>query len=387
MDKRTAILTLTEKLRKSGYINLIIDPTVKACLLNTAKHKVLDSGKGRIRAFSISSIDLGEFEREVVQHIPYSLEHLFPQANYFFVEGGSKSDYGDTWRNALVTPAALVGEIEEQVLRGKFYKNVPEKISKSFEVLEITNFIDAYNVYSLLKPDEFLPLRFGVYRPFKKGEIVSLGDIIQGSTSKRYYTVEEIKSNGDIEGHRFQDIDLKTPATGKKDDNIYGECCRNSLIPVKKYLYDTSFFDFVFALPYEDQNIEVNKVIIKSLNDSDSCMFLQKEYINGKCFKDYFSVLSEGCRKKVVEGIKSLPNQNKFLNSWIFSQGFDVKIDYLELYKQDAKMFIDYFKRAGTEFQELIVSDLFNCEHINKEVIEFLEKEHAPLLRDVSFKK
>ncbi|MDP2907248.1 MAG: hypothetical protein Q8O03_04885, partial [Nanoarchaeota archaeon] len=103
-------------------------------------------------------------------------------------------------------------------------------------------------------------------------------------------------------------------------------------------------------------------------------------------FKEYFSDLSKDVQEKAVEKIKCLPNQNTFLNSWLFSQGFDVKMSHLELYKNDTKAFITYFNRSEKYEKEVIVSDLFNCEHINKEAIEFLEKEYPQLLRDVSFK-
>ncbi len=386
MDKRTAVLTLTERLRKAGYVNLIIDPSVEAYLLNTTKHKVLDSRKGRIRSFYVSSIELGEFEKEIVPHTPYQLEHMFPQANYFFVKGGSKSEYGDTWRNAVVTPAALIGEVEEQVFREKFYKNVPGEILKAFEVLQVPNFIEAYNVYSSLKGDEAHIFELGIYRPFKKDDKIGIGDIIQGSSSKRYYLVDKIKSSGGIEGYRFQDEALKKLAKGTNKDEVYGECGGGYIIPVKKRLSDINFFDFVFSLPYEDQNMEVNKAVLKSLNDVDSCRILQKEYSNGKHFEDYFQVLNDETKKKVVENIKALPNQNKFLNSWLFNQGFHLDIDYLELYRKDTQGFINYFKRSDQHVQELIISDLFNCEDANKEVIEFLEKNYSSLLRDVSFK-
>ncbi len=60
--------------------------------------------------------------------------------------------------------------------------------------------------------------------------------------------------------------------------------------------------------------------------------------------------------------------------------------EVLELYKKDTKGFINYFRKSDSHIQELIVSDLFNCEHINEEVVVFLEKEYPHLLREVSFK-
>lgn len=386
MDKRKATLTLTEKLNELGCINFVTDPAVKSYLLNNARSVVLDLKKaGRIVIHSLEAyyFDSSKFVSDNINrdYLPYGIRD-YTNANYFFIE----KNYDSSSSRIFVTPAAVIGKAEERALREKFYKNVPEEVSNAFETLNIPNFIDAYSVYSLLNVDEVLPLSLGIYRPFKKEDKIELGDIIQGSKSGRYYLIDKIRNDGGIEGYRFQDASLKTPATGKKDDTVHGECSSDYIIRVKKHLSDISFFNFVFVLPYEDQNIEINKSILKSLNDADSCKILQNEYSAGKYFIDYFSVLNEECQKKVVNHTKSLPKQNEFLNSWLFNQGFDVKIDYLTLYKEDAKKFIDYFKRSKPDLQELIVSDLFNSEHINKEVIEFLEKNYSNLLRDVSFK-
>jgi len=387
MDKRKATLTLTEKLNGSGCISLVTDPAVKSYLLNNAKSVILDLKKaGRVTMHSLEAyyFDLSKFTSDTINRdsLPYGIRDYI-NANYFFIE----KNYDSSGSRIFATPAAIIGEAEEKVLRERFYKNVPEEVSKAFEILNIPNFIEAYNVYSLLKVDEVLPLNLGIYHPFKKEDKIELGDIIQGSKSGRYYLVDKIRNDGGLEGYRFQDASLKTPATGKKDDTVYGECSSEYILRVKKRLSDISFFNFVFVLPYEDQNIEINKSILKSLNDADSCSILQKEYSEGKYFMEYFPVLNEDCQKKVVSHIKSSPKQNQFLNSWLFNQGFDVKMDYLTLYKEDAKRFINYFKRSRPDIQELIISDLFNCDYINKEVIEFLEKECSHLLRDVSFKK
>lgn len=385
MDKRTATLTLTEKLANLGYINLVADPAVKSYLLNNAKSVILALKKGRIRIVPLGELYYSHFEKTPVSrgYLPSELRD-FPEANYFFAEGGKLSEYGPYLKNPFVTPVALIGGIEERVLRETFYKDVPDEIVKAFEVLRIPNFIDAYSVYSSLKEGEVLPFSFGIYRPFEKDDKIELGDIIQGSSSKRYYLVDEINSAG-INGYRFKDGALKTPAEGKKDDERYGHCEYSMVIPVKKRLSDVNFFDFVFSLPYEEQNIEVNKIILKNLSDVDSCRILLKEYSKDKLFKDYFAVLDEKCQKEVVKGIKALPGHNKFLDSWLFKEGFDIDIDYLKLYKEDAQRFIGYFKAKPEDVKKLIISDLLGYEHINPEVIEFLEKEYSHLLRDTAF--
>lgn len=383
MDKRKATLTLTEKLNELGYINAVIDPSVKSYLLNNAKHVVMDlKTPGRVTALGVGSyyFNLSNFEGGSVNRhaIPSSLAEC-SEANYFLVEESPNKGY------FLVTHAAIIGEIEERVLREKFYKEVPENVAKSFGVLKIPNFIDAYSIYSSSQVDKVPLLKFWTYRPFKKEDMLEIGDIVQGAQSGRYYLVDKINSDG-IEGYRFQDDALKIPAEGKKDDKVYGDCSNNYIISVKKRLSDPNFSEFVFSIPYEDQNIEVNKVLLKNLDKADSCKILQKEYSEGKYFKDYFSVLDEECQKKIVDNIKSLQNQNKFLNSWLFNQGFDVELDYLMLCKEDSEKFISYFRSSQTNVQELMISDLFNCEEVSLNIIEFLEKEYPHLLRDIAFK-
>ncbi|MBM3199603.1 hypothetical protein FJZ53_01610 [Candidatus Woesearchaeota archaeon] len=390
MDKRKATITLTEKLNGLGCISLVTDPAVKSYLLNNAKSVVLDLKKtGRVITHCLDAyyFDLHKFTSDTIDTInrdslPYGIRD-YTNANYFFIEKNPDS----SGSRIFATPAAIIGEAEERVLRENFYKNVPETILQALEELQILNFIDAYSIYSSLKPDEAQALKLGIYRPFKKKDKIEIGDVIQGSKSGRYYLVDKIRSGGGIEGYRFQDATLKTPATGKEDDSLYGECGSDCIIPVKKRLSDTAFFSFVFDLPYEDQNLEANKSLFKELSDSDSCKILQKEYSQGKHFKEYFSGLSEERQKRIVETIKPLPSQNSFLNSWLFNQGFDVKMDYLELYKVNTGGFINYFKRSDKALQELIISDLFNYEHVNQEVIGFLERECSQLLREVSFKK
>ena len=165
MDKRTATLTLTEKLRELGYYNQIEDPVVKSYLLDNAKSVILDLEEGRLKCeFCYTS-----------------------RSNYFFYIGDGTGE----------TSVALIGEVEERILRKKFYKDVPDEVVKAFEVLEIPHFIEHYKTYSLLSEDNFqgdhtLSPDGEVYIPFKKGLDVGIGDLVQGAQSKRYYLVDKV---------------------------------------------------------------------------------------------------------------------------------------------------------------------------------------------------
>jgi len=313
MDERTATLILTKKLRSSGYVNVIMDPVVKSYLIDNAKSIVLDLHPGKL---NVTPYEKKELERE------------FPESNYHFISHVEEArtygyDFGSyILKNALVMPIALIGSIEEKVLEEKFYKDVPEDIAEAFGVLNISNFIRYYEIYSSHSRSDF------------PGLCYNLRNHTKPSDEKRIL----------------------------------------------------EFFEFVFTLPYEDRNKEVNREILNETSNIDFCKILIKEYSEGEQFKDYFSVLESWKQRKVIEKIKELPKQDKFLNSWLFQQGFTFELDYIELYKEDAQNFIAYFNRSSPELKELIVSDLLNCEFTNPEVIKFLEEKHSNLLRDTNFK-
>lgn len=387
MDKRKATLTLTEKLSGLGCISMVTDPAIKSYLLSNAKSVVLDLKKsGRVVTHCIEShsFDISKLWSDTIKvdSLPYNLRD-YKTANYFFIE----KHYDSSGSSFFATPAAIVGEAEEKVLRENFYKNVPDNVLKAFETLQVPNFIEQYKNYLLLSKEQDVTLLKDncVYIPFEDSMKVELGDIIQGSKSKNYYIVEEIDNEGGIKGHRFEDTALTIPSK----DGLIGDCSHDHLIKFKKkmMIFNPSFLEFVFNLPDEGKNLVADRVILKSIDSVTTCDVLLKEYSRNKVFKEYFSDLSKDVQENAVEKIKGLPNQNMFLNSWLFNQGFDVKVSHLELYKTDTQSFITYFERSEKYAQELIVSDLFNCDYINKEVIDFLEKKHSNLLRDVSFKK
>lgn len=369
MDKRTATLTLTEKLVELGYLNSVDDPAIKSYLLDKAKSVVLDLKKGKLEY--------------------YDSEQGKPRANYLFYSSRRifLDKYGNKKTYETVTPVALIGEIEERVLRENFYKDVPNEIIKAFEIFGISNFIEQYKFYSSLsegnfQDDDILNLCGNVYTPFKTGMGVEIGDIVQGTMSKRYYKVEKIADER-IEGFRFHDGELKYP----DKEESYANCDFKNMVPIKKCVYSENFLNFIFTLPYEEQNIPANMMILKHVGSIDFCKILLKEYSEGKHFKDYFSVLDEGRQKKVVDKINDLQEQNEVLNSWLFNQDFILELDYLELYKTDTESFISYFIRSDPDTQGVIISDIFDCGHMNQDVIKFLEENYPDLLRDTAFKE
>ncbi|MDP2906710.1 MAG: hypothetical protein Q8O03_02115 [Nanoarchaeota archaeon] len=151
-----------------------------------------------------------------------------------------------------------------------------------------------------------------------------------------------------------------------------------------KYL---DFIHFVFGLPYEEQNIAANRKILEhNYTHFDSTSVLAKEYSEGKHFQEYFDELYyKQDKEKVVSKIELLerkPDHDVFL----LKKGFVVgENSAMELYKTDAKAFINYFRKLGDESRKIIIEKIYEDSFVNQEVVGWLEKSYTDLLREVGF--
>ncbi|MDP2906422.1 MAG: hypothetical protein Q8O03_00630 [Nanoarchaeota archaeon] len=146
------------------------------------------------------------------------------------------------------------------------------------------------------------------------------------------------------------------------------------------------FFKFVFNLPYEEQNIESNKKVLRiaPLN-FDLMGIMAKEYSEGKHFQEYFENISHFEEKKVVEAIKVLERKPDH-DVYLLKKGFIVGEDSaIGLYKQDATAFMNYFRKLGDESRKIIIEKIYEDSFVNQEVVEWLEKSYTDLLREVGF--
>ena len=385
MDKRTATLTLTEKLQQMGYVNIVHDDVLKSYFLEKAKSVVLDFGYSKSQIVDFKGIDISS-ERNIEITLS-DFKTKFPKANYLFAKEKMITQGAVSCRN-LITPAAIIGEAEERILKKECYKDVLYDIHNALEVLDIPNFIEIYDIYLSLKDDniDFKELSGQkdssiMYRPFKKEDTIGIGDIIQGYESKKYYLVKEIQKDG-IKGPRFLDDQLNT--LDENDSN-----CPNKYInPIYKFypIILLEFMKFVLTLPKEEQNININEKILKSLPNSNILTeILRNEYLKGENFTKYFNAVNENAQKETINDFKSIQERNSSYDSFLWDKGFkEVNLDYMRLYKKDYQEFIEYFRNKKQDEKKTILKSIMNCDYTNEDVASWLHENEIELLREVS---
>jgi len=273
----------------------------------------------------------------------------------------------------------MIGEIEEEMLKKIFYKDIPEEVMESFKALEIKDFIEQYELYSSSDKtlENLIPGR-GVFIPFKSGMELEVGDICRGSSGTLYLL--DVVTYDYVGGPGFKDKKLtkRSSSYGYRTFDPRGR-------EYKKKFFNKDFLDFIFfALPYEDQNLETNKILIQNLKqDLDVERIMMKAYSERKYFEEYFECLNEEEQKTVVEEIESLKPVKEY-GSFLWNLGFkDVKLDHIKLYKEDAQGFIEYFQRRTEEDKKTILHSLFSLDFKNPEVITWLDQNELRLIQEV----
>ena len=390
MDNRTATLTLTEKLQQLGYVNLVADTAVKSYLLENNKSVILYLGNDCSRFIDSKEIDLSkdtEFDKLSLSN----LKQKYPQANYLFVEK-NKSGLDGKLNNSFITPAAIIGEEEERILKREYYKDVPYFVRKALEILDIPNFIADYEIYSSIGTDidtQKLEIKLTFnkenssqfYFPFKDTDSIEIGDIIQGKKTKRYYLIERIESNK-MFGPRFKDAELKIPANLDQ-----GLCEIGALKPIfKLYNITHKFIKFAFTLPAQEQNINLNKNILKTISNIDTITeILYNTYLNDKNFRQYFEIVNKEAQNQAFNALRQVQERNSTYDLFLWNKGFkEVNIDYMNLYKKDSQEFIEYFKSRKPEDKKTILKGIMNCDYTNEDVANWMNENELDLIREVS---
>lgn len=372
MDKKTATLTLTGKLHNDTQI--VANQLYQKSLIekSLAHYQIGDMVK-------MSS----DFLYDIVK------KGMDARANYFFIEN---IDWGEYASGASF---AIIGEEEVRTLRGRFYKDVPCDVASAMAALGIKGYAQLYEMYSNGSIEGLLR-KYELYSKFRE----CFSDLFR-SYDQLFHDDKCLE--GVFEGYMGMTLGdlnqgLKKEGIPASVENHHSYVYKNHVSSVMLAFEQATilgqfkdllegFIDFVFKIPDEDQNVGINKLILGMENASlDYTRILIEEYNQDRNFQEYFSVLDEERQEKVVKRIKNLSKQNMSLNSWLFSKGFALELDYIRLYKEDTEEFIRYFRKSSLEIQELIVSDLLNCDFINPEAISFLEEEYSDLLRDTAFK-
>jgi hypothetical protein len=148
-----------------------------------------------------------------------------------------------------------------------------------------------------------------------------------------------------------------------------------------------NFLELLFTIPYEDQVLENNKGILQRFHyHIDYVEILTREYSNGKYFQDYFNCLESGNKKRVFDNLKNIKKRSPINDSFLWANGFkELKLDHLELYKNSAKNFIDYFNNRNLEEKKVILKDIMSYDFANEEIIKWLNETHLDLVREVGF--
>lgn len=149
--------------------------------------------------------------------------------------------------------------------------------------------------------------------------------------------------------------------------------------------FSSAFLNFIFALPYEEQNIEANKRIMQSNSNIDSISILTREYAQGKYFQDYFDSIPNNSKKRLVSEINLL-ERNPDHDIFLLKKGFVVsELDPVAIYREDTKSFISYFEKLGLEAKKFVIEKIYSESFVNQKAVDWLNKNYAPLLREVGF--
>lgn len=415
MDKEKAVRTLAMELVKVNGQRFIVNSAYQKHLLENAVAAYEIGYKkpysSRIYLSSIKDERCVVSSKQIKSGIDNYVKALeeycsdVKDANYIFMEpmGGLSPAGGynvESWillANTL-TFFALVGEKEEKQLRSMFYKDVPKDIARGMGSLGIKNFIDIYKAYRD-NGDLISHPSLGISHSH-----LGFCDSFLELISKLEYdndhevNVRKFDELGGLSGlnSRLFELGINERLYVSERHTSYVE--ESTVFRVKSQLaqfrnriksdkFLNEFLYFVFSLPREEQNVEAN---IRILNDPPSLDFvvdtLNEEYTKGCNFIEYFAALDTATRESVVESLKSIPERKPVYDSFLWSQGFkNVELDYINLYKDDAQRFIEYFSSRGIEDQKVIIKDVLQCDHVNNEIVNWLEANHYELLREVSF--
>lgn len=341
----------------------------------------------------------------------------FAYANYFFLKDNPnpkhlflKDNYTMKKPFTAITAYALIGEEEKQNLKKIFYKNVQPDTVLAMDLLGIENFIEVYRYYtnSNLPIMETKTLSEFLHNASKEdydpdGEIKrdKLGIFSSEKMNNLNYLLEKLGIEARLsttkyrktDAHRFPYHVHKQNVTEIVDQlKTKHQLMRGlSFFPLKSVNFDdnflSDFFNFVFSLPYEEQNIEVHKEILKSPPEGVYYLkILSQEYSRGKYFQEYFNCLDKDKQKLVVHYLEPVAERNPINDSFLWSKGFkDISLDHVVLYKENAEDFIEYFRNRTVEEKKVILKCIMDCDFTNEEVANWINEHEAELLREVGF--
>lgn len=370
MDKKTASITLTEKLREHNAPEIIVNSHYQKKLV---KEALACYQVGEMIAVASYSL------RENLKQKYNLCEKIEPKANYFFLENFEVD------KRLIASSFAIIGEEEINQLRNTFYKDVPHEVETALKALDIKNYIGLYEKYACGELEKDLSGVYSLYLKFKN----SLCDLFPAKNSYCGINIfEDYLGMGRKEINRVLSEKNMYKAYSWSDDIVHGSTITDIISKLESIInFDLlpDFFNMVFTIPHEEQNIETNKTILRLPCETlDYTKILVNEYFNGKNFQGYFDCLDVEKQKKVISVLEFKKADNAVYNSFLWSKGFKtIGLDHLRLYKNDSKGFMEYFGSKPVEEKKAIIKDLMECDVTNEEVVNWLTKNHMDLVREV----
>ncbi|MDP2908807.1 MAG: hypothetical protein Q8N77_03290 [Nanoarchaeota archaeon] len=371
MDKKEATLTLAKESRKKLGYKTVMEAEYKNILIKNAS-----------QVYPIANPITFWYEKGEVSD--YLEEEALTGANYIFLE---KILTEETRSRFAATPYAIIGEEEKKDLKRLFYKDVSPDVKSAMALLGIKNFIEVYQCYINSGVSSFEKALQDVEDVKFMKEFVDFCSSLEynncgGVHKKKFECFGGLKAINS----RFRKTNLQARISTKKGRSPLcmtfcpGDVHKNNLTKIiaelKEKIYPleqpfeadilNDFYNFVFSIPYDDQNIDVNKAILKSSQDSlDYVRILEREYSQGRYFQDYLNCLDSQNRNCVLGKIK------------------DWSTDHLRLYKEDTQGFINYFSAKELKEKKIILRSVMDSDFINEAVIDWLNEHETDLVREV----
>ena len=326
-------------------------------------------------------------------------------ANYFFIDTPLHNESSNSLNNLhfFVTPYSIIGEKEINHLRKSFYKDVQPQIQGAMDVLNIENYADVYSLYTNnislnltgTAVKDFLDseLHLDYFNDWGNKNIIVIDIESVGNLNRLNLEFENIGLKSQLDTTKYREekaIKAYPKRINKKNiKEVVNEMEQKSFLFAQE---DTrkemlkNFWDFVFTIPYNHQNIQSNQAILKShAGEIDYISILGNEYNKGRHFPEYFNCLDDLQQQRVARCLKNTPERNIANDSFLWSKGFkEISRDYMDIYKKDADEFIEYFKSKKPDDKKTILKDIITCDYTNKAAANWLDENETELLREVS---
>ncbi len=168
---------------------------------------------------------------------------------------------------------------------------------------------------------------------------------------------------------------------------------------------DCSFLSYILDCLEENKSYtpddDIDEVIIKEKGkktlkyDSRNAEDRTVEGKRTKMFLEKANELYNEIRQGIFKELKNKPKDKKLEKIIITNEQIqeevddafntDTKVYGMRLYKDDTKKFVKFFSKIDKNRKKGLLNEIFSCDYDNKEVIEWLNKNEADLLREVGF--